>query len=232
MTFSFEIDAELNDFSGLAPIFPLPSVVLFPHALLPLHIFESRYRQMTADALDGERLIAMALMKPGSGIPFSVSKPPIYQTMGLGKIIAHEKLDDGRYYIVLRGIARIKLLSEPPSDLPYRMGQFEICQEFQDAAPKYPRQERAEELVSLFGELFPEVKIQQLFASSVSELPLRTVCDILLGSIQLAPEHSQQFLDELNVDSRSERLLNLLQQAMQMRKKSANRTFPPEFSSN
>ena len=59
MTFSFEIDAELNDFSGLAPIFPLPSVVLFPHALLPLHIFESRYRQMTADALDGERLIAM-----------------------------------------------------------------------------------------------------------------------------------------------------------------------------
>ena len=77
MTFSCEIDAELKDFSGLAPIFPLPNVVLFPNALLPLHIFEPRYRQMTADALEGERLIAMALLRPGWESSSPPAEPPI-----------------------------------------------------------------------------------------------------------------------------------------------------------
>lgn len=232
MTFSCEFDAELNDFSGQAPIFPLPNVVLFPHALLPLHIFEPRYRQMTADALEGEHLIAMGLMRRGfESLPLP-AKPPLHGIMGLGKIIAHEKLDDGRYYVVLRGIARVKLLSEPQNDLPYRIGQFEICREFFEETPGFNRPSRAEELVALFGQLFPEVKLEQLFLSAIGELPLRTVCDILLGSIPLAPEHSQQFLDELDVDSRSEQLLILLQQAILLRKQAGNRTFPPEFSSN
>lgn len=232
MTFSCEMDAELNDFSGLAPIFPLPNVVLFPHALLPLHIFEPRYRQMTADALDGERLIAMGLIQQGFEALSLPVKPTLHRIMGLGKIIAHEKLDDGRYYLVLRGIARVKLLSEQPLDLPYRMGRFEICREYQEESPKFSRQDRAEELASLFSRLFPDVKLQQLFLAGVRELPLRTVCDILLGSIPLSPEHSQQFLDELDIDSRSQMLLELLTHALQKRKQSANRTFPPEFSSN
>ena len=67
-------DPVLQQFSGQAPLFPLPNVVLFPHAVLPLHIFEPRYRQMTADALEGERLIAMSLLAPegqttGAGCP-------------------------------------------------------------------------------------------------------------------------------------------------------------------
>ena len=232
MTFSCATDAELSDFSGRAPIFPLPNVVLFPNALLPLHIFEPRYRQMTADALLGERLIAMGLIQSQDESLGSPTKPRIHEIMGIGKIIAHEKLEDGRYYLVLRGLARAKLLRDEPVELPYRIGQFEICQEYFQEISMFNRQERAENLVTLFGLLFPQVKLQKLFFNSVSELPLRTVCDILLGSMPLPPEQSQQFLDELDVDVRSQMLLDLLQNAVHVRKITANRKFPPEFSSN
>ena len=56
---------DADSFSGTIPIFPLPNVVLFPNMLLPLHIFEPRYREMVEDALNGEGLIGMALLKEG-----------------------------------------------------------------------------------------------------------------------------------------------------------------------
>ncbi len=227
-----ELDAALKDFSGLAPLFPLPNVVLFPHAILPLQIFEPRYRQMTADALEGERLIAMSLMRPGWNRLPAHATPAIHHIVGLGKIIAHEKLADGRYYLVLRGLARAKLLSEQQVDLPYRIGQLELCREVLTEPPELDRQDRAEELASVFSQLFPEVKLQQLFLQAVSDLPLATVCDVLLGSMPLPSELSQRFLDELNVDSRSEMLLELLQNAVRRGTGPMHRTFPPDFSSN
>src|SRR5439155_23909795 len=57
-------DLSEYDLSRVA-LFPLPGVVLFPRAVLPLHIFEQRYRAMTADALVGDKLIVMALLRPG-----------------------------------------------------------------------------------------------------------------------------------------------------------------------
>ena len=55
----------LTHFAGTARLFPLPNLVLFPHVMQPLHVFEPRYRQMTADALTGDRLIGLVLLKPG-----------------------------------------------------------------------------------------------------------------------------------------------------------------------
>ena len=81
-------DPALKTFSGRAPLFPLPTLVLFPHAAVPLHIFEPRYREMTADALAGERLLAVGLQPPSTGV--------LAPIVGLGRIIAHERLDDGR----------------------------------------------------------------------------------------------------------------------------------------
>ena len=60
-----EDKAALEDFGGTARLFPLPNLVFFPHALQPLHIFEPRYRQMTADALAGDKLIALVLLQSG-----------------------------------------------------------------------------------------------------------------------------------------------------------------------
>ena len=64
--------------SGLVPLFPLPNVVLFPGAPLPLHVFEPRYRKMVADALASHRTIGMVLLKPGlrGGLPGAAADLP------------------------------------------------------------------------------------------------------------------------------------------------------------
>jgi uncharacterized protein len=98
-------------------IFPLPEITLFPHALLPLHIFEPRYRQMTADALAGSRIVAMTRIRPGHERD---ERPPVDSIAGLGHIIASDQLADGRYHLMLRGLCRIEIAAELPSALPYR----------------------------------------------------------------------------------------------------------------
>jgi Lon protease-like protein len=93
------------------PIFPLPSVVLFPNVFLPLHIFEPRYRQMFSEALAGDRMVGMVLLRPGYEADYE-GTPPIYAT-GCSALITHaEKLDDGRYNVVLRGIEKFTINAE------------------------------------------------------------------------------------------------------------------------
>jgi Lon protease-like protein len=93
------------------PIFPLPNVVLFPSALLPLHIFEPRYRAMVADALEGERLIGMVMLRPGWEPHYEVT-PDVYEVGCAGFITHAERLHDGRYNIMLRGMEKFRILSE------------------------------------------------------------------------------------------------------------------------
>ena len=97
--------------SDLLPIFPLPNVVLFPNVFLPLHIFEARYREMIADALASDRLIGMALLRPGWERDYE-GRPPVYP-IGCSGVITHvERLTDGRYNIVLRGLERFRIVAE------------------------------------------------------------------------------------------------------------------------
>jgi Lon protease-like protein len=102
------------------PIFPLPDVVLFPHTLLPLHVFEPRYRQLVRDALASDRRIAMALLKPGWERDY-YGRPPVYPIAGTGEIIQYEERSDGRFNILLRGTMRIAILAELPPAQPYRL---------------------------------------------------------------------------------------------------------------
>jgi Lon protease-like protein len=97
--------------SDLLPIFPLPNVVLFPNVFLPLHIFEARYREMVADALASDRLIGMVLLRPGWERDYE-GRPPVYP-IGCSGVITHvERLADGRYNIVLRGLERFRIVGE------------------------------------------------------------------------------------------------------------------------
>src|SRR3954466_8867822 len=108
-----------------APLFPLPNVVLFPRAVLPLHIFEERYLAMTADALRGDRLIAMALLKSGWERDY-YSKPPIEPVVCVGQILTHEQLPDGKYNVLLQGVARARIIRETKNpDRLYRMAEVE-----------------------------------------------------------------------------------------------------------
>jgi Lon protease-like protein len=93
------------------PVFPLPNVVLFPTVSLPLHIFEPRYREMVGDALEGDRIIGMALLRPGWEGSYD-GRPPIYP-LGCAGLITHaERLSDGRYNIVLRGLEKFRVVRE------------------------------------------------------------------------------------------------------------------------
>src|SRR5438874_6479728 len=91
----------LANYSGTARLFPLPNLVLFPHVVQPLHVFEPRYRQMTADALADDRLITMVLLKPGW--EDAGNKPAaLHPVACLGRVVADQLLPDGRYNLLLR----------------------------------------------------------------------------------------------------------------------------------
>ena len=115
-------DAQAPDLSAV-PLFPLPSVVLFPRAVLPLHIFEDRYRAMTADALAGDRLIAISLLKPGWEKSY-YGKPAIEPVVCVGRIVSHEQLGDGKYNFLLEGLVRAAVVKEIAIDVPYRIAEL------------------------------------------------------------------------------------------------------------
>jgi Lon protease-like protein len=95
------------------PLFPLPDVVLFPDVSLPLRIFEPRYRAMVADALKGNRIIGMVLLRPGYEANYE-GRPPIFPVGCAGVITQVEQLANGEYTLVLRGLQKFRVMSEDP----------------------------------------------------------------------------------------------------------------------
>ena len=105
------------------PIFPLPNVVLFPNVFLPLHIFESRYREMVKDALASDRIIGMVLLQPGYEANYE-GRPPIYGIGCAGIIEDYQQLPDGRYAILLHGLTTFRVVREDQRK-PYRLARVE-----------------------------------------------------------------------------------------------------------
>ncbi len=97
------------------PIFPLPNCVLLPGGLLPLHVFEPRYRELTRDCLAGAQLMAVARLRPGYETSY-YGRPPVYERCGVGRIICSEELPDGRFALLLRGVCRVEIARELPAD--------------------------------------------------------------------------------------------------------------------
>jgi Lon protease-like protein len=115
------------------PLFPLPEVVFFPETVLPLHVFEPRYRQMVADCLAADGWMAIVMLRPGWEKDYQ-GRPPVQSIAGAGEIIQAEMLADGRYNILLHGRSRIRILSEePPGGRLYRVARAERLEE---AGPK------------------------------------------------------------------------------------------------
>ena len=103
-------------------LFPLTNVVLFPDVYLPLHVFEDRYRAMTRDALDDDSLIGMTVLRDGWQDDYE-GEPPIYATGCAGAIVHHEPLKDGRFNLILQGVARFEVAAEIDSGTPYRVAR-------------------------------------------------------------------------------------------------------------
>jgi len=184
------------------PIFPLPDVVLFPHTLLPLHIFESRYRQMVRDCLAGDRRLAMALLRPGWENDY-YGRPPIYSIAGAGEIIQHEELPDGRFNILLRGTMRIGITVELP-DKPYRAARARpLPDRYPDANPK-ALADRIERLKVFYLRILSEVQkgqgeIAKIF-SGVKDPGI--IVDRIAGAAIADAETRQQVLEAVEVGTR------------------------------
>ena len=229
--------AALSNFNGTARLFPLPNLVLFPYVVQPLHIFEPRYRQMTRDALAGDRLVAMVLLRPGWEADYQ-GRPPLHPVACLGRILAEERLDDGRYNLLLRGLRRVRLVEEIPSGALYRSAHVELLAEQPPADEKVRRdlRRRLAESVSVWfaGQAEVTAKFEELFQR---ELDLGTLCDVVSFALPLDVEFKQTLLATLSVEERVRRLLRQLAAqkppaAPAASAPEAARKFPPEFSSN
>ena len=109
------------------PVFPLPTTVFYPGTPLPLHIFEPRYREMTADALEGKRTIGMVLLKPNWEENY-FDKPQIFSAGCVGDIQKVIKHPDGKYNFTLMGLRRFRIIKEEEGK-PYRQAKIELLEE-------------------------------------------------------------------------------------------------------
>jgi Lon protease-like protein len=217
--------APLEGFTGLVRLFPLPNLVLFPHVLQPLHIFEPRYRQMTRDALAGDRLLTLVLLRPGWEADYE-GKPALHRVGCLAKVIAEQRLEDGRFNLMVRGLSRARLIEEVDGGKPYRGARVELLDDLAMTDKKREREYRRR-LVERVPGWFPTQGelLGQLQKLLRSDLPLGALCDIIAFALTLETEVKQRLLEERRVERRVRRLLRFL-------KAEGERKFPPEFSVN
>lgn len=110
------------------PVFPLPRVVFIPHTLLPLHVFEPRYRDLVRDALDTDGVLGVPMLAPGWREQYDGS-PALHPVMGIGRIVRHQTLPDGCSNIVLMGVGRARLVTERATDSAYRVVQATLVED-------------------------------------------------------------------------------------------------------
>jgi len=193
-------------FSGVVPLFPLPNVILFPGMFLPLHIFEPRYREMTADALRGEKLIAMALLKPGWEDQYEGS-PPIHPVMGMGKIVEHATLQDGRYNLVLLGLVRVRLIQEVGGGA-YRSAKVELLEEAAQEPQGYDRKRRT--LLMIYAELMKA--LGKGVPLPPDDVPLGMLCDLVSSLLGFDPASRQRLLEELDAGARCDFIMKAFEE--------------------
>jgi uncharacterized protein len=198
--------------SELLPLFPLPRVVLFPNVFLPLHIFEPRYREMVADAVASDRTIGMALLRPGWERDYE-GRPPVYP-IGCSGVITHaERLADGRYNIVLRGVERFRIASEQ-HDRPYRVA---IVEPLRDASPSADDREAIRHHRSkLEALLAPTIEKGAAEPKMPPAMPDEDVVNALAQYLDLEPLEKQALLEQSGLRSRAEALVELLEMKMLM----------------
>ena len=191
---------------GVIPLFPLPQAVLFPKALLELHVFEPRYRALVRDALQGDRRLSVVLITDPNRLDVQ-RHPCIANIAGVGEIVEHAELAGGRYNILLRGCARVRL-EEVPFVAPYRRAKSLLLEDTSTSVPE--------------GDVAALVTTARSFASLVHEchqsfafnLPQGTsvgaLADLCAHHLVLDARERQRILETLDVPSRVRRVTEVL----------------------
>jgi Lon protease-like protein len=188
------------------PIFPLPNAVLFPNVFLPLHIFEPRYREMVGDSLQGDRIIGMVLLRPGFETDYE-GRPPVYP-IGCAGVITHaERLADGRFNIVLRGIEKFRITGEDASRR-YRLAHIEPMPEIANTDERAAIKKQRQRLEALLAAAVERSGSEPKFPPAI---PDEDLVNALAQYMELDPIERQALLEQSGVLSRCRALIDLLE---------------------
>jgi uncharacterized protein len=187
------------------PLFPLPNAVLFPHALLPLHIFEERYRVMVRDVLSGSRCLAIGLLIPEAREEDEL--PAVQPIAGVGEVVMAHELPDGRFNLVLRGRARVHIDGELSSGRPYRLVTATELPDYPigDASEIADADQTLRALIGRLADAIPEggELLRQVVAAQ--ETPAELV-DGVASALIVDPALRQRLLETRDVSARLERV--------------------------
>lgn len=203
------------DFAQPIPVFPLPQCALLPHATIPLHVFEARYRRMVRDALGDNRLIAMATFEGLDWKDDYQGSPPIRPCVCIGYLIRHERLADGRYNVLLQGICRARVLHEM-SNASYRTALLEPTE-------SRPAMEiDLDEQRSVIEQLLDQPPLRELASVSAihnwlsPEIPTPAAVDLAIMTITDDTEARYRMLAEPDATLRGDWLIHELKHIRQV----------------
>jgi ATP-dependent Lon protease len=191
------------------PLFPLEDVVLFPHSMIPLHIFEARYRKMVRDVLGSNRLVAISLQLEKESLEEG-NIPRVANVASVGELVLAQELPDGRFNLVVRGRARIGIDEELASDEPYRLiAAHEIPDD--PAAAQSTDIDEADTtlraLVSGLAESIPDGGDLLKHVAAAQETPA-ALANVVAASLIADAKARQRLLETTDVFQRLERLSN------------------------
>jgi uncharacterized protein len=230
MAFADEPSFSAAGFSGIARLFPLPNLVVFPHVMQPLHVFEPRYKSLLEEALDSDGLIAMAILAKGWEKNYD-GRPPLRPAACLCKVATHHRTSEGTYNVLLLGVKRIEIVHELPPDKPFREARVRLCHDDHSEETGAARSAQQKRLLDVFKQSLPKLAetsegLDQLLGEHV---PLGMLTDIVAYTLELGLDRKERLLAETNVDRRVEILFESLSAAATGNEP---QVFPPPFSDN
>ena len=189
------------------PIFPLPNVLLFPNMVLPLHIFEERYKRMVSDCLQGDRLLGLFLLQQGWDAEGGTPTP--YNVGGMGRITRAARYPNGSMDILLSGLARVHVLRYV-QEKPYLIAEVELWPDEPDESAGVEALTRR--MVGMFerfviakvGEGHELLKNLKLLASPIDLLHL------VVTNMPLDVHEKQEILNLLPIDERITMMITFL----------------------
>ena len=199
-------------FKGTVRLFPLPDLVMFPHVMQPLRIFEPRYRDLLNDALDSDGLIAMSVLSPGRKSK-GTDSPPLLPYACLGKVVTHQRQDDGQYHVLLLGMRRVRIERELPRLRTFREAEVTLVDDFCYSENDNERAALQTALTEQFQECLPDDQssspgVRALLSTGV---PLGVLTDLVSFAVPMELETKCELLAENDIDRRATTLLDALE---------------------
>ncbi len=219
-----DVEKVLREFQGVVPLFPLPSLVLLPDTVVPLRIFEDRYRAMAKDVVEGDRLMGLALLKPGWETQYQ-GHPPIFDHLCVAHVVQDEVKTDGRHEMWLYGLFRAQVQAELASE-PYRKAKVKVLDDVvrdTDRDALDDRMHRALDMIPGYRGLVGHIRKIAFEVRGGGDGPGR-IADATAEAARLDAEERYQVLAEPDVLKRFDLLITLLEKR---RRHTADGALPP-----